>query len=297
MSSIKTVAVAGASGNLGPSVVDQLLKAGFSVSALTRQNSNSTPPSGVKAIPVDYTSVDSLTAALKGHDAVVSTLNPDVVDQTPIIDAAIAAGVSRYLPSEFGCDTLNANVRKLPVFAAKAKTVDYISQKAKEGKISYTLVITGPFLDWCLPTPFLVNFEGPVADIFDGGDNKVSTTMLADIGRAVAGVLKHPAETENRAVYVESAAVSQNQLLAIASKVTGKKFETRPASTVEHEKQAHEKFKQGDMSSMVTFILRAVWGGQEFEAKFEKPLDNKLFGVNKLTEKQLEEVVKENIKA
>ena len=290
MSSIKSVAVGGATGNLGPSIVDGLLQAGFSVTVLTRKNSDSKPPSGVKVAPVDYDSVESLTTALKGLDAVVSTLNPGVVDQIPLVDAAIAAGVSRFLPSEFGCDAANPKVRELPVFGAKVKVSDYLAEKAKEGKISYSLVVNGPFLDWGLQFPVLVNLKD-VTDVFDGGDRPASATNLADIGRAVAGTLKNPKETANRAVYVQSAVVTQNGLLATAKKVTGKEYETRPVDSLEHEKEARDALKRGDTSKLTNFIRRAMWG-EGFGSKFDTAkLDNELFGVKELTEKQLEELV------
>ncbi|KAL9066354.1 MAG: hypothetical protein Q9157_007175 [Trypethelium eluteriae] len=291
MSAIKSVAVAGATGNLGPSIVTQLVEAGFTVTTLTRLDSKSAPPSGTKAIPVDYTSVASLTAALQGQDAVVSALSPAVADQIPLIDAAIAAGVKRFLPSEFGCDTLNANAAKLPVFGRKVQVHDYLAEKAKDGKVTYTLMMTGAFLDWALGTTLIVDLKGGVTSVYDGGDRESSMTTLPDIGRAVAGVLKHPKETENRAVYTQSASVTQNRVLAIANKVAGKKYETKPASTVEVEKDAHERVKKGDMSAMYDFLRRALWGEGFGSSKDRSELDNDLVGVKELTEKQLEELI------
>ncbi|KAL9084902.1 MAG: hypothetical protein Q9165_007855 [Trypethelium subeluteriae] len=291
MSTIKSVAVAGATGNLGPSIVTQLVEAGFTVTTLTRQDSKSTPPAGTKAIPVDYTSVASLTAALRGQDAVVSTLSPAAVDQIPLIDAAIAAGVKRILPSEFGCDTLNPHAATLPIFAGKVKVHDYVAEKAKEGKITYTLMMTGPFLDWCMGTTLIVDLKGGVTPVFEGGNQEASMTTLPDIGRAVAGVLKHPKETENRSVFTQSASLTQNRVLAIASKVTGKKYETKPANSAELEKDARERVAKGDMSAMFDFLKRAIWG-EGFGGNVPRSkLDNDLVGVKELTEKQLEDVI------
>ena len=295
MSSIKSVAVAGASGNLGPSIVEGLLKAGFSVTALTRLDSTSKQAAGVKVAPVDYASVESLTAALKGHDAVVSTLNTAVSDQKPLIDAAIAAGVQRFLPSEFGSDTLNENVRKSPPFVEKAKIASYLEEKAKAGKITYSLVITGPFLDWCLDLQLFANWKGGVTDVFDGGDREVSTTLLPDIGKAVAGVLKHPAETKNRAVYVQSAVITQNNILATVNKTTGKKHETRAIDSIQHEKEGYEALNKGDLSLIFNFLRRAIYGGPTYGAKMTK-VDNDLVGVQQLSDKQLEEVVEKSVK-
>lgn len=41
-----------------------------------------------------------------GIDAVVSLVGaPALTEQKPYIDAAVEAGVNRFIPSEFGCDT------------------------------------------------------------------------------------------------------------------------------------------------------------------------------------------------
>lgn len=62
-------------GFLGSAVLDPLVKAGFDVTVLTRcRSSVEGVPVGVAVVEVDYTSIDSLEHALRGHDAVVSTV-------------------------------------------------------------------------------------------------------------------------------------------------------------------------------------------------------------------------------
>ena len=60
MSKISRVAIAGATGNLGPAIVQALLEAGFEVTALSRHGSTSIPPKGAKLMQVDFASTDSL---------------------------------------------------------------------------------------------------------------------------------------------------------------------------------------------------------------------------------------------
>src|SRR4051794_20236823 len=188
--SIRTVAVAGASGNLGPAIINQLLAAGFIVTALTRADSRSTFPPAVKVVPVDYDSLDSLTAALKDQDAFVSTLATLAVGaQIRLVDAAIAAGVKRFIPSEFGSNNHNPLARGLPVFAEKVKVQEYLAQKVQERgseEFSYTCVYNSAFFDWGLKVGFLLGKER-----YDGGERKFSATRLETIGKAVAGVLKY----------------------------------------------------------------------------------------------------------
>ena len=70
---IKKVAVAGATGNTGPTVVKILSASQFEVTALTRSaaKAESVLDPNVKIVEVDYLSRDSLISALRGNDAVV----------------------------------------------------------------------------------------------------------------------------------------------------------------------------------------------------------------------------------
>ena len=83
--------------------------------------------------------------------------------QEALIKASTLAGVRRFIPSEFGSDTLNARVRSFPFFADKLRHQDILRRAAeKNSDFSYSLVnITGPFLDWGLSVvPFILDFGG-----------------------------------------------------------------------------------------------------------------------------------------
>lgn len=286
---IRTVALAGASGNLGPAILNQLLAAGFTITALTRADSRSTFPSAVKVVPVDYDSLDSLTAALKGQDALVSTLAILALGaQIRLIDAAIVAGVKRFIPSEFGSN--NPLTRRMPVFADKVKVQDYLAQKVQERGnegFSYTCIYTSVFFDWGLKVGFLLGKER-----YDGGERKFSTTRLETIGKAVAGVLKHTEETKNGHVFVHDAVVTQNQLAALS----GKKWEAEDSSTEVLEREAYaelEKEQPDFASAMFGFAKRAIWG-EGYGGEFTK-VDNELLGISMMNEKEIEELVKEYV--
>lgn len=96
-------------------------------------------------IRADYESFDSLKAAFQGQDAVISAVASDSLPaQIKLVDAAIAAGVKRYLPSEFGSNAADPKVQAaVPFFKGKNDIADYLSSKEKE--ISWTKLITGPF--------------------------------------------------------------------------------------------------------------------------------------------------------
>ena len=286
---IRTVALAGASGNLGPAILNQLLAANFTVTILTRAEGKHIFPSGVKVVPVDYDSLDSLTSALEGHDAFVSTLASSAIDvQIRLIDAAIAAGVKRFIPSEFGSDTRNELARKMPVFASKVKIQEYLEKKVEENNdFTYTCIMTSAFFDWGLKVGFLLGKE-----MYDGGERRFSVTRLETIGKAVAAVLKKSQEMRNRDVYVHDAVVTQKQL----AKMSGKKWEAEETSTEVVEKNAYAELGKAQPnfdSAMFGFIKRIIWGGK-YGGEFKK-VDNDLLGIRMMTEEEIEASVKEYI--
>ena len=62
-------------------------------------------------------------------------------DQTRIIDAAIAAGVKRFIPSEFGSDSKNEKSKVLPIFGPKVAVRKYLDEKiAANPDFTYTIV-------------------------------------------------------------------------------------------------------------------------------------------------------------
>ncbi|KAJ5584803.1 oxidoreductase CipA [Penicillium hispanicum] len=293
---ITKVALAGGTGNLGPAILNALVAANFEVTLLSRSSTHQLD-SRVKIQVVDYNSQDSLVAALKGQDAVVNVLGVGSIPREVhlrLIDAAHAAGVQRYVPSEFGSNTAHPLTAKLPVFGDKIAVVQHLQELSqKDNAFSYTSIITGPFLDWGLEKKFIANVAGPSSPVFDGGDTPFSTTTLGAIGRAVAGVLRHPDETKNRYVHVSEAEVTQNQLLQWSGK--GDQIQREPVATADLEKQAYEVVKQSppDFGTFaVNLIKRAVFA-KDYGGAFTNT-DIELLGIPKLSEAQIIELVKQN---
>jgi hypothetical protein len=141
------------SGNLGQAVVRELLDAGFAVTVLTREGSTSTSklPSEVVSKEVDYSSVDSLRSALEGQDGLVSTVATGAVGgQRPLVDAAVAVGVKRIIPSEFGINTrFLGNSQIGTILQGKIQTLNYIHEQSKKNpSFTWTGISTGLFFDW-----------------------------------------------------------------------------------------------------------------------------------------------------
>ncbi|TVY37333.1 Isoflavone reductase-like protein [Lachnellula subtilissima] len=296
MVEIKNVAIVGASGALGEPILKALVESGkFSVTVVKRPSSKASFPASVKVVTADTSSVESVTAAFQGQDAVVSAVGVEGMQgQHVLIDAAIAAGVKRFLPSEFGCDISNPKVAALPVFAHKIATQKHL-QKALAAKpgMTYTYVSNGSFLDWGLSNGFLLDTKEGKPTIYDDGKTVFSATTLASVGQAVVGILSHYEETKNRVVYVRDIDISQKRLLEIAQKVAPeKKWEPVNVSTVDIEKSSNEGLARGEFTFPVIagFLCRAIFG-EGYGNKFEKD-DNALLGITGKTEADVEAIFK-----
>ena len=278
-------------------MLDALVKSGkLNVTIVKRESSSASFPGSVKVQTADLSSKDSVTAAFKGQDAVVSTVGTEgMLGQSTLIEAAVAAGVKRFLPSEFGCDTANTKAAAFPVFGYKIATHKALREAADTNpSFTYTNVCTSAFLDWDIEKNFILNWSESKPKIYDGGSNVFSATTLATIGQAVVGVLTHPEETKDRFVYVKDIDLTQNKLLEIAKKVapSGKTWEDPiMIDTAQMEKSSYESVAKGDYSGpiMFAFLFRVLYGPAEYGAKFEK-VDNELLGLKGKTEKDVEDI-------
>lgn len=120
---------------------------------ITRSSSSATFPAGVKVIKTEYT-LEHLTEALRGQDAVLCLISASALDlEAVIVDAAAAAGVKWFIPSEFGHDTTDEGlVSMLPVLKGKTRITAQLDSKAAQG-LHWTAIVTGLFLDWVRVSP------------------------------------------------------------------------------------------------------------------------------------------------
>ena len=290
------VVLAGATGNLGIPVLEALLEATFAVTVLSRTGGNS---SRLEAHPhltiseVDFQSVQSLTPALRGIDVVVSCMATLAIgSQNALIDAAVAAGVKRFIPAEFGMDSLNAQCMRLPVCAPKAATQKYLQKKsnAKQG-FSWTGIANGLFLDWGLKVGFIVDPAKHTATLYNGGDVPFSTTNLADVAKAVVAVINNQEKTVNRLLYIHSAVTTQNKLIQYAKDKDNEEWQVTSKSTEPIRQESFIALEKGDlMDAMDGFCVTASWD-TEYGCDFSARLDNELLGLGTLPEASVRAVV------
>lgn len=255
------VIVLGAGGSLGPAIL-KALAPHFDVSILTRESSTSTFSSTFKLFTVadDYPTIE-LLAAFKDQDVVVCLMSPWACEsQQHIIDAAVEAGVKRFFPAEFAYDSTNANaIKLLPALQIRADIVNYLRAQEVKG-LTWTALITGPFLDWCLENGRMgFDLLKREAVIYDQGDQAFSTSTLTLIGDAVRKALLQPETTQNRHIFVSSFTTTQNDILGVLEKHSTGPWKTIRVETKTKVEEANQVFKNGgDFVAAFKLLIMAV---------------------------------------
>ncbi|KAH6880653.1 hypothetical protein B0T10DRAFT_531693 [Thelonectria olida] len=253
MATLQKVAIAGGSGNIGTVAVKHLIASGFDVTALQRPLSTATFPEGVGIKRVVYDSFDSWREALEGQDVVISFLVPPATEwQNLAADAAVAAKVKRFIPSEWGMNTtILGNTIFSRLLSDKKATQDHLRRLSEENEFfSWTGISTGLWFDWGLENLSLgFDKKHRTAEIADSGNEKFQVTNLSFIAKVIAKVLRNPNETANRYIRIASFNISQNEILALADEISDEQWTPKVYKVAEAQKTAEHALSIGDFDS------------------------------------------------
>ncbi|KAL4893545.1 hypothetical protein BDV59DRAFT_177579 [Aspergillus ambiguus] len=234
---IERVAVVGAGGTVGSHLVNALIKTGkHTVTALSREGSSNKLPEGVRVARVNYDDEASIVAALQGQQFFIITMAPTAPRDThsKLVQAAAKAGVPYVMPNSYAGDIeqikLGEDIKLGPVAKAHRDEIERLGMK-------WITVCCGFWYDYSLAggeARFGFDFDKRSLTIYDDGNTKNSLSTLSQVGRAVAKVLslKHLPDDENdksltvsgwlnKAVYIKSFVVSQNEIFESVKRVTG----------------------------------------------------------------------------
>lgn len=231
MSGFKKFAIVGA-GNVGGFIVEELLKqkaAGAieEVVIVSRPASKgkdqyvSYAKRGARIAAAEFDDVPALTTALAGVHVVISTVAATVVDvQVHIAQAAKAAGVHVFIPSEFGGPTAGLKDNVLGVKGA-------LHTKLREVGPPLLLVYTGPFSDMLWIELVQLDVKSGKVAVGGDGNSKISFTTRNDTARFLAYVLVHaPKERlQNQTLRLEGDRASFNEIFKAYEERTGTKLD------------------------------------------------------------------------
>jgi nucleoside-diphosphate-sugar epimerase len=128
--------------------------------------------------------------------------------------------------------------------------------KTKESStFSWTAIWSALLFDWGLSNGFLeFDVANKTATIWDDGNSRFTLTNADQLGDAVVATLERPAQTANKNLYVASAEVSQNEILAAFEVETGSKWTVKHTTTKEEVSAAQEKLARGDLSGAFALV-------------------------------------------
>ncbi|KAH6897368.1 hypothetical protein B0T10DRAFT_544701 [Thelonectria olida] len=299
-SPFKNILIVGAAGSIGSVVLKALLnEPSFTVTALQRASSKSKLPENVKVVTIDDSyPLDALITAFGGQDAVVNCMTSLAVSaQLRFVDAAVAAKVKRYLPSEYGLNNNRPEARALnSVFREKGQVQDYLRSKESTG-LEWMTIACGMWLKWSALHDFLgMHIKEKRFVFWDDGEGWMSTTTEENTAMALVNALtKKWEETKNRIVYLSDFAITQKMLLEAIERISGEKFATEKINTAEFIKEKQAAVEAGDPYAVYSLIetgfVAGTYGGH---VEKEGEVMNEVLG---LPQKTLDEVVKAALEA
>ena len=221
------IVVAGATGDLGFRIVQALLDRGAAVRALVRPGS--TKPAvvalrerGAEVVEVALSDAVALAAACAGAACVVSALSglrDVIVDaQTHLLEAAVAAGVPRFIPSDFSID-----YTKLP--EGSNRNLDLrreFGRRLDRAPIQATSILNGMFMDLLTGQAPVVLFPIRRVLYWGSADQLLDFTTIADTAAFTAAAALDA--TTPRYLRVAGEVASIRDLQAAATAATGRRF-------------------------------------------------------------------------
>ncbi len=221
------IVLAGGSGDLGFRIAKGLVAEGAEVRALVRPETSADKRAalgalGATVIQVNYADTASLVRAVRGASCVVSALNglrPIMMEeQGRLLDAAVAAGVPRFIPSDFSLDftcTRPSDNRNLDVRRDFMARIDGTPIKA-------TSILNGAFADMLTgQAPIVLHKRRKVLQ-WGRADQPLDFTAKDDVARYTAKAALDP--DAPRILRIAGDVVTPKGLAETMTAITGTRF-------------------------------------------------------------------------
>jgi uncharacterized protein YbjT (DUF2867 family) len=229
-----TILVAGATGDLGHRIVRELTQHDVRVRVLTRPGSTTAAERfgdgpRVDVVAAEYGDHDALTRAVSGADVVVSAVSgtrPVIVDaQRALLAATVAAGVRRFIPSDYSADYrrivpgTNRNFELRREFAADLDAAP----------VQATSILTGMFTDLLTGEAPMILSGRRLVLFWSSADQVLDFTTKDDVARVTA--LAALDDDAPRVIEMAGDQVTARDVARTMSELTGERFRLQWAGT------------------------------------------------------------------
>ncbi|KAM0520733.1 hypothetical protein ACHAPE_003131 [Trichoderma viride] len=268
MANFHNIAVLGGTGQVGRPIVKALIDAGFNVTVVTRSSSLSPGEiNGTTFVTSDYT-YESLVKIFTGQEAVVSAVaaGPPIAAQKGMVDAAIQAGVRRFIPSEYGSSSIAQPIEDFKkLMAPKTELIGYLREKCRlHPDFSWTCLSGGALLDVGIRSgTWGFSVLERTAAIFDTGTARFDSTTIPTMAQSVVSVLQKPADSTNQYLSIRSLIVSQSEILAALEDITQSKWSVSYVDAENLRQEGWKLLAGGNPKQGIESIIRgALFQGQ-----------------------------------
>jgi hypothetical protein len=235
---------------------------------------------GATIIEVDYDNDDALKMACANASCVVSALNglqPVIIGmQGKLLDAAVAAGVPRFIPSDYALDftkTRPGDNRNLDLRRMFMARIDAAPIRA-------TSVLNGAFADLLTGQAPIVLHKRRKILYWGSADQPLDFTAKDDVADYVGEAALD--ETTPRFLRIAGATVSPRQLAGIMTEVTGETFGLWRAGGI---KLLSTVIRVARLLTPQSDAVFPVWQGMQYLRDMSsgrgklQPLDNDRYGI------------------
>ncbi|SDL27107.1 Nucleoside-diphosphate-sugar epimerase [Arthrobacter sp. ov407] len=230
-----TVLLAGASGDLGGRILRNLVALGATVRVLTRQETGTARiaqlrAQGVEVIQSDYDDPDSLRRACTDVDCVVSAVNgldgAMLGAQSRLLEAAVAAGVPRFIPSDFSIDYRGIRPRSNRNLQLRRD----FAQRLDATEVRATSILSGAFTDMLSGQAPMILFSRHRVLFWSDPDQVLDFTTKDDTATYTAAAALD--ERAPRVLQVAGDQVTARTLASTMTDLTGTQFRLLYAGSV-----------------------------------------------------------------
>jgi uncharacterized protein YbjT (DUF2867 family) len=229
-----TVLIAGATGDLGRRIVRALLQHDVRLRVLTRPGSGTAAAlfgdeERIEVVVADYADGAALRTAVTGVDVVVSAVSgvrPVIVDaQRALLAAAVAAGVPRFIPSDYSADYRSIAVGSNRNFELRRE----FAADVDAAPIRATSILNGAFAEILTDEAPMILFDRQRVLFWSSADQILDFTSKDDVARVTASVALDA--DAPRVVEVAGSRVSARDVAQTMTELTGKTFKPQWAGT------------------------------------------------------------------
>ncbi|KAJ2081324.1 hypothetical protein H4R24_002443 [Coemansia sp. RSA 988] len=233
---------------------------------------------GVEVVEYEQKTAEAFSQTFADIDTVLSAVGlAGVLDQTPMIDGAIQAGVRWFIPSEFGvAHYASVWMPFTSPLASKSTIEQYLAENARPKGLAYTIVYTGLALDYLDPRSLGLKLNKKATTLVGRGGTPISFTAMGDVVRLVAEIVQRPTEMQNRTIRYTGSTNKLRDLVKIVTK-SDRGLNVKIVCIEEAKAKFCELARQQDMQAFSIYCRLLLEEGLGQINRLGESLDNKLF--------------------